>query len=69
MAVEASAVFTSKVAEFFQKHNVRVLNLEPILVEREPMSLVVNSLDAHPNEALNKGVAELLTKELQAEDR
>ena len=69
MAVEASAVFTSKVAEFFQKHNVRVLNLEPILVEREPMSLVVNSLDAHPNEALNKEVAELLTKELQAEDR
>lgn|SRR6266850_2633455 len=67
MAVEASAVFTSKVAEFFQKHNVRVLNLEPILVDREPMSLVVNSLDAHPNEALNREVAELLTKEIQAE--
>ena len=33
------------------------------------MSLVVNSLDAHPNEALNKEVAELLTKEIQAKDR
>jgi hypothetical protein len=33
------------------------------------MSLVMNSLDEHPNEALNREVAELLTKEIQAEDR
>jgi len=30
---------------------------------RDPSSLVVNSLDSHPNEALHKEVAELLTKE------
>lgn len=33
------------------------------------MTLVVNSLDAHPNEALNREVAELLTKAIQAEGR
>jgi len=67
--VKAGAVLTSKVAEFFQKHNVQVLNLEPLLIDRDPMTLVVNSLDAHPNEALNREVAELLTKAIQAEDR
>lgn len=67
--VKGSAVFTSKVTEFFQQHNVRALNLEPLLENRDPMSLVVNSLDSHPNEALNKEVAELLTRELQAEIR
>jgi hypothetical protein len=67
--VKAGAVLTSKVAEFFQKHNVQVLNLEPLLIDRDPRTLVVNSLDAHPNEALNREVAELLTKAIQAEDR
>ena len=33
------------------------------------MSLVVNSLDAHPNEALNREVAELLTKAIEAENK
>ncbi len=68
-AVKESAVFTLQVAEFFRQHNVRVLNLEPLLENRDPSSLVVNSLDAHPNEALHKEVADMLTREIQAEAR
>jgi hypothetical protein len=45
------------------------VNFEPLLEDRDPMSLVVNSLDAHPNEALNKEVAEILTREIQAAPR
>jgi hypothetical protein len=67
--VKGSAVITSQVADFFQKHDVRVVNLEPRLEDRDPMSLVVNSLDAHPNEALNKEVAEILTREIHAAPR
>jgi hypothetical protein len=67
--VKGSAVITSKVAQFFQKHNIQVLNLQPLLENRDPMSLVVNSMDAHPNEALNKEVGEILTREVQTEAR
>lgn len=66
-AVKDSAAITSKVTEFFQSHKVRVLNLEPLLEGRDPTTLVVNSLDAHPNEALNREVAELLTREMQTQ--
>jgi hypothetical protein len=62
--VRGSAVITSKVAGFFRTQNVRVINLEPLMEDRDPKSLIVNSLDAHPNEALNKEVAELLTREI-----
>ncbi|MCM3873827.1 MAG: SGNH/GDSL hydrolase family protein [Pyrinomonadaceae bacterium] len=67
--VRGSAVITSQVADFLQLHNVRVLNLELTLRDRDPMTLVVNSLDAHPNEALNRELAEMLTKAIQSEDR
>ena len=67
--VTGCAAITSKVAEFFQAHGVRVVNLEPLLEGRDPNSLVVNSLDAHPNEALNREVAELLTRTIQADSR
>lgn len=68
-AVKDSAPITSKVTAFFQSLNVRVLNLEPLLEGRDPTTLVVNGLDAHPNETLNQEVAELLTRELQTESR
>ena len=60
---------TSKVAEFLREHCVPVLNLEPLLEGRDPKSLVVNSLDAHPSESLNAEVGELLTKAVQADSR
>lgn len=64
--VKASAVITSKIADLLQKHNVRVLNLTPLLEDRDPSSLVVNRLDAHPNEKLNREVAELLLREIES---
>lgn len=65
-AVKDSAPITSKVTEFFERNNVRVLNLQPLLEGREPTTMMVNSLDAHPNESLNREVAELLTRMMQA---
>ena len=67
--VKGSAAMTSKVAEFLREHCVPVLNLEPLLEGRDPKSLVVNSLDAHPSESLNAEVGELLTKAVQADSR
>ena len=67
--VRSCAAITSKVSEFFQAHGVRVVNLEPLIEGRDPASLVVNSLDAHPNEAVNREVGELLTKTIQAGSR
>jgi hypothetical protein len=46
--VKGSVPITSKVAGFFQAHDVPVLNLEPLLEGRDPKSMIVNSLDAHP---------------------
>ena len=63
--VKRSAPFTSKVAGFFRAHNVPVLDLEPLVEGRDPKSLTVNSLDSHPNEALNKEVADLLMNQIQ----
>ncbi len=66
--VKGSAPITSKVAEFFQAHDVPVLNLGPLLEGRDPGSMIVNSMDAHPNEALSKEIGELLTLQIQSEE-
>lgn len=66
--VKGSAPITSKVAEFFQAHDVPILNLEPLLEGRDPGGMIVNSLDAHANEALNKEIGELLTHQIQTEE-
>jgi hypothetical protein len=63
--IKCSGAITSKVSEFFRDRKVRVLDLQPLLENRDPEQLVVNSLDAHPNEALNKEVADLLTRYIQ----
>jgi hypothetical protein len=63
-----SAPITSKVAEFFQAHDVSVLNLGPLLEGRDPGSMIVNSMDAHPNEVLSKEIGELLTHHIQSEE-
>jgi hypothetical protein len=67
--VKGSAPITSKVAQFFRANNVPVLNLEPLLESRDPGTMIVNSLDAHPNEALSKEIGELLTHQIQTEER
>lgn len=67
--VKGCEAITSKVTKFLQEHGVRVINLEPLLEGRDPNSLIVNRLDEHPNEALNREVAELLTKTIQADSK
>jgi hypothetical protein len=60
--VKGCAAITSQITGFLQARGVRVINLGPMLEDRDPRSLVVNSMDAHPNEALNREVGNLLTK-------
>ena len=62
-AIKDSAPITSKTGQFFTSRNVRVIDLEPLLESRDPASLVVNSADSHPNRALHREVADLLTRE------
>ena len=65
--VRGSAAYTAKVTEFFRRHDVRVFDLAPLLDGRDPRGQVVSSQDSHPNEALNKEVAEILTREIEAQ--
>jgi hypothetical protein len=43
---------------------MRLINVEPLLEGQEPVSMDVHSLDAHPNEALHREVAAILTREM-----
>jgi hypothetical protein len=42
---------------------LKLLNLQPQLASRDASTLTVNSVDSHPNEVLNREVAEMLLKE------
>ena len=55
-----SAVMTSKVVSLFRENGVRVIDLGEHLANRDPATLVVNAVDAHPSVALHHEVAELL---------
>jgi hypothetical protein len=63
--IEGSRVFTSNVTDFLVSNKVRVIDLTDILAGRNPMELVVNPVDAHPNEGLHEEVAELLFEQMQ----
>ena len=58
--VAGSEAITSKVVDHLRGKGVAVLDLQRHFRERDPRGLVVNSLDAHPNEATHAEVAELL---------
>jgi hypothetical protein len=58
--VERSRSVTSRVAGVFESLGVTVVDLTDSLAGREPASLVVNAIDAHANEALNREIADML---------
>lgn len=66
-AVSESQPFTSKVVRFLRDQDVRVVDMSVHLADRDPRTMVVNSLDGHPNEAVNKEVASLLYQAMQDE--
>lgn len=59
-----SAPLTGKVAAELASLGAEVIDLTPVFAGRSPRDLVVNGLDAHPNEAVHKEVGEMLAKHL-----
>lgn len=59
-AVEESRELLKPVVDLFHTHNVPVLDVGQLLAGRDPATTTVNSMDAHPNEAVNLEVAQHL---------
>ena len=53
---------TAKVARYLDSQGVAALDLAPYFEGRNPDDLIVNRMDAHPNERANAEVAELFWK-------
>jgi len=58
--VEDSMSVTKKVGDHLASLGVPALDLAPVLAGRDAADIVVNSLDAHPNEEIHREVGELL---------
>lgn len=52
--------------QFFEVHQVPVLDLLPTIAGRDPNELVVNARDPHPNEAANRLFAEALLQQMSS---
>lgn len=59
-AVDESQPFIRPVIDLFQTHQVPVLDVGKLLTGRDPATTTVNAIDSHPNEAINREVAEHL---------
>ena len=62
--VKRTLPITKQVANLFRQWNIPVLDLSPKLVNRNPRTLVVNAVDAHPGPALHREVAQLLYEQI-----
>lgn len=59
-AVEESQPLIQPVIDLFQTHHIPVLDVGKLLAGRDPATTMVNTIDSHPNEAVNREVAEQL---------
>jgi hypothetical protein len=59
-AVDESRLLTQPIIDLFRSHHIAVLDVGQLLAGRDPAKTMVNSVDAHPNEAINREVAEQL---------
>jgi len=50
----------AKVAGFFQKQDIPVVDLLPVFADRDPADVVLNAQDAHPNELAHRLAAEAI---------
>ncbi len=64
-AIEESLFITQPVINLFQEHQVPILDVSTLLAARDPTTTMVNSIDSHPNEAINLEVAEHLYQMIQ----
>ena len=58
--MEESSVFTAKVEEFLTRQGVPVVNMGDRLAGRPWQELIVNSIDTHPNDAVQREIAAAL---------
>jgi hypothetical protein len=68
-AVEESRAFTQPVIDLFRSHQIAVLDVGELLAGRNPGDTMINSVDAHPNEAVNREVAEHLYQMITQPDK
>lgn len=59
-AVDESRLLTQPIIDLFRTHNIPVLDVGELLAGRDPATTTVNAVDSHPNEAVNREVAEHL---------
>ncbi len=62
--IDGSSEFTSRVAGFLHEHGVQTIDLARYFAGRRSGSLVVNSMDQHPNVSANAEVAQLVYESL-----
>ena len=65
IAIEESRPITSKVTQIFTEQDVPVLDVTELVTGMTPADLVVNSIDSHPNEFVNRLVADKLYEIMQ----
>jgi hypothetical protein len=64
--VEASRPLTAKVVELLRRSGVATIDMTQRLAGRDRRDLIVNSMDGHPSEAVNREVADLLLGAIRA---
>jgi len=58
--VEGSRPHLDKVAAVMTEHGAATLDVAKLLAGRSPRDMIVNAMDGHPNEAVNRDVADAL---------
>lgn len=59
LSIDESSEFTEKVVGYLNSQGLDVIHLTEFLSGRDPLDMIVNRLDGHPNTSLSKEVAEL----------
>ncbi|EIJ43094.1 hypothetical protein BegalDRAFT_2239 [Beggiatoa alba B18LD] len=67
VSLEKSKPILDKVAVFFQEQGTTPINLTTLFAGKTPAELVVNQVDAHPNEWVNQQVSEIVFKVIKAQ--
>ena len=65
MDISGTRKMSDRVAEYFQSHDITVINMADMLSGKAVDEITVNRFDGHPNEAVNRLLAEKLLQEFR----
>lgn len=65
MDISGTRGMSDRVVEYFQSHDITVINMADVLNGRPVEEITVNPFDGHANEAVNRLLAEKLLQELR----